>query len=179
MSIATLATLGLPFLPLSAANSACSGPITDITSNPSFTCTVGDKLYSNFSGFDELVGGTYSIIEVNPLRQDMVFAFSTTEDFETDFRIKVLPPSPNLIESVTIIPPTDPSLVNLLVSATSNPGFPTAPFVDLTLDVTFDTGTATSLKFEIRQTPAPLPLLSAGAALGFSRKLRNRIKSCS
>ena len=31
----------------------------------------------------------------------------------------------------------------------------------------------------IYQTPGPLPLLGAGAAFGFSRKLRGRIKASS
>lgn len=36
---------------------------------------------------------------------------------------------------------------------------------------------ANTIYFDVRQTPGPLPLLGAGAAFGFSRKLRCRIRS--
>lgn len=45
-----------------------------------------------------------------------------------------------------------------------------APLVDPSL---------TSLTYNITQTPGPLPILGAGAAFGFSRKLRRRIKVAS
>jgi hypothetical protein len=43
--------------------------------------------------------------------------------------------------------------------------------------INITTGAVTQYVDRINQTPGPLPILGAGAAFGFSRKLRSRIKA--
>lgn len=96
-------------------------------------------------------------------------------------------PSPVWQKSLAAVPPTTPS--PLIATATSPGGasvigiFPddvkTAPFTS-TLTVTANSVTqiqdTLTQKPHTSSVPGPLPLLGAGAAFGFSRKLRRRIK---
>jgi hypothetical protein len=74
----------------------------------------------------------------------------------------------------------------IIPSLVSDEGFPDGPdpipntYSTIYVKDSYTTGPSgqlVSINNEFRQTPGPLPILGAGAAFGFSRKLRSRIKA--
>lgn len=184
---------------------------------PGFTCTVGDKNFSDF---------TYSFTGAmgNPTPADIAVTISTTAggQFYTalfapttpgswmagtgsiGYKITVNSVSSDVISQVSgavnssipgsdytwnttasgsVAPPATCSgdeTVNSCTGIGLNPPPLALPGV-LSTDV-LNSFTATndgiqSIQNTVVQTPGPLPLLGAGAAFGFSRKLRSRIKA--
>jgi hypothetical protein len=76
---------------------------------------------------------------------------------------------------------SDPNFTILIGQTSANPGLVNIPASKQiwVKDVvtTTDGGVIPGLNNDFRQTPGPLPILGAGAAFGFSRKLRSRIKA--
>jgi hypothetical protein len=94
--------------------------------------------------------------------------------------------TPGQLESVTknIYDKQDPATRTLLGTLTSSnntattlslpPGYSSLYIEDV---INGGGGSITGVTNGFRQTPGPLPILGAGAAFGFSRKLRSRIKA--
>jgi hypothetical protein len=87
------------------------------------------------------------------------------------------------IESVTKNVYSDSSKTTLLASLTTSNISVSAPipgnYSSLYIEdlVSGNGGSVTAVTNGFYQTPGPLPILGAGAAFGFSRKLRSRIKA--
>jgi hypothetical protein len=174
--------------------------------NPGLTCTVGDKTYSDFTitGFNSLdpaqnvvnisesgVGGlqhtigmmntsgwtsavntfNYTVTVTTPgafLHQWAATAGGSIigSDWETTVAATNSSPSP--------IGPIDGAFSTAGAPSTFN-GMPLSSDFTNTFDVTTQ---FTSFDNSLTQkVPGPLPILGAGAVFGFSRKLRNRIKT--
>jgi hypothetical protein len=76
---------------------------------------------------------------------------------------------------------SDSNYTNLIGTINTNGGFVDIPpskeiWVQDQVNTT-NGGVIPGLNNDFRQTPGPLPILGAGAAFGFSRKLRSRIKA--
>ena len=189
----------------------------DIIGTPGFTCTIGDKIYSNFSysAVPNIVGPTFSGID--PSDQ---FSFSTigalglTHNLNVQSANSFMNAVVDLQYTVTrTMPPnvfasysgnitgdngTNWALritaTNALGSPSTTAGYPTLGQSATTPTRTYNPNTTTSTftnrlvadqngmgvtQFSNRlnqAVPGPLPLLGAGVALGFSRKLRRRAK---
>jgi hypothetical protein len=142
-----------------------------------YVCEIGDKKFTfgtdvdDFGGLGDVSfttsGSQYNIIFnnfgnlINP-----VTAF--------DIGVDVLNPANEVINVFRI--PTVGTPFTVIDDTLTNTPF---PYQSGTIGSTFEgTGTLTALRFEINQqpVPGPLPILGVGAAFGFSRKLRKRIK---
>jgi len=180
-----------------------------------YTCTAGDKLYSEFTilqGGTTLAGTTnFFVISDNDPSHTLsavgnygvgTYAFSykmeivgpnlATREFgsiKTGATTSIIPPPPNTwTKTLAAVPVTAPGSV---VSTETSVGgeSTTAAFADgiksavftSTLNVTGGvvTGFSDSMTQDIihNDVPGPLPILGAGMAFGFSRKLRRRVSA--
>jgi hypothetical protein len=179
---------------------------------PSFSCTIGDKLYDGFSVAGALASpdatfqweqfdtdtynlsvqglfgpGTYALTyNVSILDTEPNKSFSQLRTSATSAGIT--PPPVVWEKTLAAVPPTVPSPLIAIqtseggasVQGIFGPDVRSAAFTS-TLIVT--SNSVTQFQDTISQrtnngtsVPGPLPLLGAGAAFGFSRKLRRRIK---
>jgi len=204
-----------------AAITGCAGGTSgqalwsDILGTPNFTCTIDDKIYSNFtySSVINVSGQPTSGIDLSDQ-----FAFSTigaaglTHNLNVQSANSYMNTVVSLAYTVTRVVP--PNVFNsfsgnitgdngtswaLSIAATnggtsSTTGYPTPGQAATTPTVNYNPNTISSTftntlianqngmgvtQFANRlnqAVPGPLPLLGAGAALGFSRKLRARTK---
>lgn len=142
----------------------------DLRWSKNFTASDSCELSTYFCWYETLDGPELS------MNVDYVVA-STWGDGA--FVAKLLPSDISLVdgfrlnESANTLPGVIPSLT---VDFVSNPGYApdeTSPGFDkgfITVNLSFDTYTPA-------QTPAPLPLIGAAAAFGWSRKIRRRIST--
>ena len=181
-----------------------------------YTCTAGDKIYSEFtiieggatlnsatslfaisdndpshtlSNVGNYSVGTYAFsykIEILPA----ALPFREFGTIKTAATSSIVPPPPNTWnKTLAAVPVTAPSSV---VATEASPGgdSPTATFANgiksavftSTLQVTSGvvTGFSDSMTQDvINDVPGPLPILGAGMAFGFSRKLRRRVSAAS
>lgn len=190
---------------------------SDITGTPGFTCTIGDKIYSNFTYTSVIntTGFPVSGIDLNDQ-----FSFSTLGALGLTHNISIQSANSYMNTRVSLgytVTRTGPpnffknysgnitgdngTTWALSIAATNAPfspstttGYPALAQFATTPDVAFTSGTTTSTftnlliadqngngvtQFANRLTqevPGPLPLLGAGAAFGFSRKLRRRTR---
>lgn len=189
--------------------------LTLIDSDPGLTCTVGDKIYSNFkySGFvaSDPLQNTVNLSEsgVGGLQHTigMMNTSGWTSASNTFSYTVAIASGPNSLNkwaatgSGSIIGSSFTATVSATNSAPSpNPNMvgPTGSFSTSMTPSTFTDGTLTSdftntfnvnsdsftsfdnsiiQKAPNGSVPGPLPLLGAGAAFGFSRRIRSRIKA--
>lgn len=182
--------------------------------NNSITCTVGDKIYSNFNFTGAgWVDKAFSITQSN-LPGALSHSFGSASTYiPTDgtltysYTVTVDPASPwSIYAYATTIGSSMPTGTNGgTKSLTASPitgGSPDCPTLsgsfsstgtgswnspsclhDLAKTLNYsgvvqaDSGVVNTWSDTITQTPGPLSILGAGAALGFSRKLRSRIKA--
>jgi hypothetical protein len=208
-----------------AAVTGCAGGSTgqalwsDISGTPGFACTIGDKIYSNFSYSSVLnqYGPSFSS-GIDPTDQ---FSFSTIGPGGLIHNLNVQSLNSFINSKVTLtydvtvvgssnvlntysgnITGDNATLWAMSLAATNAaspsltqgpPVYPglnqsaTTPTLSFNPNVTSTTFTSTLLadpngagvtQFSNRLTqavPGPLPILGAGAAFGFSRKLRRRV----
>lgn len=164
-------------------------------------CQIGDKTLSDLStDVDAGVGGTvpiqmmWSENNFNPAIHTLTFqnsgglggsffnysiAVSVGPELLKDYSLNSACSAGGCAYTGKMTQSADPSFLNMSNSlGLQGPqGIPLSPFLNVS-----NTWTNTSLSIEqvtnsYTQTPGPLPILGAGAAFGFSRKLRNRIKA--
>jgi hypothetical protein len=204
----------LSFGIISPANAApCSGfyTITQLTTG-GFSCEIGDKQYSDFTGFagfDGMTSGfTFTKMGASHTFQGTGFN-APTGTYTYGFKVALFnPPSGQAFKSFVTdasgsdtggtfnytkslssdAPDTGDSMSSAPGSAGNMVNF-TTPYPDgqiapvtfaATINVTSGvlTGSTDSVNQQRNgeEVPGPLPLLGAGAAFGFSRRLRSRIK---
>lgn len=172
---------------------------------PGFQCQVGDKLFTNFSGkpvTDDLQFVLSS--ENNKHFVKVTGTFDPGSSWDLAFNVTAFGPTISEISTYAgsnFIGPMDLNLMSTLMDDTrtvmasymndgmsSDPSMP-APItpnvqslslmaalqVDSTSMASADTWTQVITQTAIPAVPGPLPILGAGAAFGFSRKLRRRI----
>jgi hypothetical protein len=190
---------------------------SDIQATPGFTCTIDDKVYSNFtyssviniagqptSGIDPFDQFSFSTIGVLGLTHNLnvqsANSYMNTKVSLAYTVTRVV--APNIFKSYSgNITGDNGTSWALAIAATNAPGSPsttagypalgqsaTTPTVNYNPNTISSTFTNTLIadqngmgvtQFSNRlnqAVPGPLPLLGAGAALGFSRKLRARTK---
>lgn len=187
--------------PAHAAN--FNGTILDIKA-PSFSATVGDKIYSNFTGFEGLAdtdnvqisdgGANHTLIVSNAAGWNPgTYAFSYSVNVIGSNKLFAYGASAT---SSIFGPPAPAGTVNLtgasgIVSKAVNAGiagpafYAPNPSSDTFMTMLIVTGgkvtafdnTLTQTFDDTARTPGPLSILGAGAAFGFSRKLRKRVKA--
>jgi len=190
---------------------------SDIQGTPNFTCTIDDKIYSNFTYSSVINVSGQPTSGIDPFDQ---FAFSTigaaglTHNLNVQSANSYMNTKVSLAYTVTrVVAPNifksysgnitgdNGTSWSLSIAATNAPGSPsttsgypalgqaaTTPTVKYNPNTISSTFTNTLIadqngmgvtQFSNRlnqAVPGPLPLLGAGAALGFSRKLRARTK---
>jgi hypothetical protein len=151
----------------SAVHACPTIPINDILSGAVTSCSVGDKTFT-FNGLDsDLAGGSLKIIANGPLYTLDFGGFSpnpVTATIAFSYTVDVISGTEKIISAgastgiiLPIFPLPDTSVELIYSNSVNNSPLPS--FTNI-----------------ITQTPGPLPILGAGAAFGFSRKLRKRIK---
>jgi hypothetical protein len=188
---------------------------SDILGTPGFTCTIEDKIYSNFTyssvinlpgqptsgidGFDQFAFSTIGALGLtHNLNVQSANSYLNTVITLSYTVTRAVPP--NIFKSFSgNITGDNGTSWALSIAATSagtssTPGYPTLGQSATTPTVNYNPNTISSTftntlianqnglgvtQFSNRlnqAVPGPLPLLGAGAALGFSRKLRARTK---
>ncbi|MFM9088637.1 MAG: hypothetical protein ACKOPT_10955 [Cyanobium sp.] len=151
----------------SAVHACPTISIDDIISGAVTSCSVGDKTF-DFNGLDaDLAGGSLTITSNGPLYTLAFGGFS-----------------PNPVTATIAFTYTVDVIVGpeKIISAGASTGTvtPTLSLPDTSAELTYsnfvNNSPLPSFTNTITQTPGPLPILGAGAAFGFSRKLRKRIK---
>lgn len=152
---------------------------------PGFTALCGDKKYDNFDGFDFNIPYTVIFSEPVPLTHLVSFTFGTapgtglvpgTYNFDYDITVTTYPAF-DIASTTTSF--TGSGQIGTITSDQSiNPAFPGGgPVYTATAEtVVGPNSNLQEWNLFVTQTPGPLPVLGAGAAFGFSRKLRKRIK---
>jgi hypothetical protein len=187
-------------LPSNAQTTCASGGLSAATliGYGSTGCSIGDAIYYDFSftGFNPSSSFGFS----NVSSTDHIFggqSLALTKPASYNYKVKIAPGSPNLFYGYI----TDSSggfgfnATNTLTAAgggtvTSSNGNLSTPYffspstpgpLAFTATITPVSGTFNSFSDTIVQeeVPGPLPLLGAGVAFGFSRKLRQRVKTSS
>lgn len=151
----------------SAVHACPTIPINDIISGAVTSCSVGDKTFT-FSGLDaDLAGGSLNITFNGPLYTLAFEGFSpspVTATIGFSFIVDVISGPEQIISA----------------EASTGTVTPTSSLPDTSVELTYSNFVNNSplptFTNTITQTPGPLPILGAGAAFGFSRKLRKRIK---
>lgn len=139
------------------------------------TITCGDK---SFYAFSDIVG------DFGPGTTATITDLGATHTLKWDFPTLTGPGM--YLGKYTVEPTGSEKIIDILDNVYTGTGtiLPnlttniTGDVWDVEADITLGTGaTLSSWTNTIQQTPGPLPILGAGAAFGFSRKLRRRIKS--
>ncbi len=208
-----------------AAVTGCAGGTTgqalwsDIAGTSGFTCTIGDKIYSNFSysstanefspaytsGIDPTDQFSFSTIGpgglIHNLNVQSLNSFINTKvtlsydvaivgsgNVLKDFSGNITGDNATLwalslaatnaaSPSLTQGPPVYPGLAQSATTPTVafNPNLTSTTFTSTLLADPNGAGVTQFSNRLTQQVPGPLPILGAGAALGFSRKLRRRV----
>lgn len=203
----TLLTISAP---AARAQGACADTSGNNVVGTGFSCIIGDKLYSNFSGsaalasseaafqWSQFAPDTYNL-SVQGLFGPGVYNLAYNVDIiggSTDvFNILrtsatsagITPPPVEWTKTLAAVPATD--ITPLIATQASSGGasvqgtfVPNVQSAAFTSTLTVTSNTVTQFQDTVSQrpngtsVPGPLPLLGAGAAFGFSRKLRRRIK---
>jgi hypothetical protein len=177
----TILSIGLTSAPAQAACGTES--LADLLNGKSVIC--GDKEFFDFGSYDFGLLNSGMSVEFSQagLSHTVTYIFDqalVTGTYLPLYKISVLSPQSiiNTTTDVTLTPGGVPALVtpSALLSQINPP--PMAQYeAVLELQIAPGTTTVTSWSQTYTQTPGPLPILGAGAAFGFSRKLRSRIKS--
>jgi hypothetical protein len=174
----TILSIGLTSAP---AQAACGTVTLASLLVPGASVICGDKEFSAFQSIDFGVPTNVEFAQTGPETYEVKYLFSSpigTGIYIPVYNVKVLD------TTKTILPPGwaftaigNPASVSSDVALTPlNPPPMASYLVDSDLSIG-GTTTVTSWSHIYTQTPGPLPILGAGAAFGFSRKLRRRIKS--
>lgn len=150
-------------------------PLSSIAPGNTFKC--GDKTYFGFGNPDFGTGNTgTAVFSFSGVDHFLKLTFNTplTDDiYKFTYNVTVDPPETivGFASDVTGVNPTLVTETHGLVGGGA-PTYSVSASLDVPLNSNVDSWTLT-----LRQTPGPLPILGVGAAFGFSRKLRNRIKA--
>lgn len=160
----TAASLAAP-----AAKACPTIDIDDILGGTPIDCAVGDKVFtfSPAGGFDaSLAGGTIEISSSGPNYELLFSGFTNPITNATIF----------FSYDAEVFTGTD-EIVGLAadIGSLTTGSLPTTA-ANLTYSLTVpQTASVLDFTHTVTQTPGPLPILGAGAAFAFSRKLRSRI----
>jgi hypothetical protein len=197
--ISLLATGGLAIASAMIAAPAHATPpcvsgllISTIVNPPStgYTCELGGITYSFNTSMTELAASPVAALNFVTTKtfQKLIFTNLSNQDliqfsYEIDSPVETILSIEQTYEPDPMVPP--PLFPPLgLTGIMTNPGLPSAPSpFPTTVEALFEpdtTGnppyaTLTSLTHTIYKTPAPLPMVGAGLAFAFTRKLRQRI----
>ncbi|MFM9089684.1 MAG: hypothetical protein ACKOPT_16420 [Cyanobium sp.] len=164
-------------------------------------CVIGDKQYGNFSFSANLLSSTgtynftntdvdhtfsgaglglltgtytysYDVVALDPTQYINIYRTDLgTSAIGGATASNQLANSVNALDSLASIPGSSPgNLVNIAQVPSGTP-------VTFTGTLTVSNGRIDTITDSLQQAPGPLPILGAGAAFGFSRKLRKRIKA--
>jgi hypothetical protein len=166
---------------------------------PSFSCTLGDKIFSNFTlpsfatlntanlrfwwDYDPINDPMNSFMRYGVISSAAAFPTSTagvTTSFKFQVDIDPLIAPINYISAASLSTPnTLPSSKTLTITpAGTLPAYPTSVSYNVSATLTGPTSNVRAYGIGITQdmVPGPLPILGAGLAFGYSRKLRNRVR---
>ncbi|MEY4353997.1 MAG: hypothetical protein RLZZ609_2238 [Cyanobacteriota bacterium] len=142
-----------------------------------FLC--GDKKYYEFSSADFDVIGSASFSQ-SPDGTVHTISFSDFTGqglplgtYTLNFKVDVTPPQMIINELSSVTSSGGSGYVDSLTLTSSPNPYEYTGVLEINDPNTF----VTNWRLEVVQTPGPLPVLGAGAAFGFSRKLRRRIKT--
>lgn len=155
----------------------CSTHLISDIINPSlypdgFTCTLGDKTFSEFNGIGDLAGGKLTFSASDNIYQLLFDDLNLTSDISFNYKVVVNDLAKSIVGLGQTFGGSATPTINDLISSESLPTSDTT----LVSTLSFPSGSVTSITQTITQTPGPLSILGAGTAFGFSRKLRRRIK---
>jgi hypothetical protein len=179
----------------------------DLVALGSTGCILGDKLYSNFSGNLSAGDFALTIQPGNQFSLQGSALGLTPGAYNYSYSVAVVAPSPDLLFAYQTNIATSNLGVNNATSTLATPNAVNSPSnSDIVnsavtpLDLVFFNANQTTTAFtgninvtdgvvdtftnrlaqitpQSNSVPGPLPILGAGAAFGFSRKLRSRIKA--
>ena len=169
---------------------------------PSFSCTIGDKIFSNFKDPSTALASLntrpsnngkprfwFSEDSAN-MTYNMFWGIASagsaipsgTYDFTFDVEVSQVSPTPVFyIDSATYTRTggTSPSISSISIAA-QNVLPPYPKLVTYTTSVTLGGGSTTTRAFKVGivqdMVPRPLPIIGASVAFGYSRKLRRRTR---
>jgi len=187
----------------SAAVCQASTPWTDaFDGGTPFPCTLGDKEFSNFSTNIPSIGTSAIELQQSPGNLwDVNANFDPAANLNVgdfyEYQVSIIPSSPPYFDQAFLAWITNPPSVNgvkkeifdVSTNTLLNPGgitvngssFSFGPNVSQirVRDTITAAGSYDNISNNFSQAdrvPGPLPLLGAGAAFGFSRRIRSRIK---
>ncbi|MFN6339567.1 MAG: hypothetical protein ACK41W_12705 [Cyanobacteriota bacterium] len=180
---AVLAAGGLAIIATLAGPSAQAAPCVSTTvdwifNNAPYICELGGTVEYTFGTdlADNLSGGTLSFMDGPTAQTIKITGLSLTNPIVGyTFGVNVLSPSFEIADATQTYTTSTPFDAVLINSVVTPGGFPISS-QNLTTSFRANGGNLTSMTMTIEKTPTPLPILGAGAALGFSRKLRRRIR---
>ena len=159
------------------ASRAADCPTVDIAAlfvvGTEYLC--GDKKYYEFTSQDFTTDGS-AVFSQSPdgTIHDLTFTDFLTPlgvgTYTVNFKVDVLS-SQMIVSETSSVLPSGSGSSSLTLTSSPNP----YEFTGV-LEVTDPMSMVSDWQLTITQTPGPLPILGAGAAFGFSRKLRRRIK---
>jgi hypothetical protein len=148
------------------------------TGSSFFTFTNSSDLEHTFSGSGlQLLAGTYTYTyKVTALNPAQPIAMYTT-DFAGSPVMSNLDAVKNLGNNINSSDSIATYVANVSTSGNTVTLTPAAPAVIFDNTLTVTNGRIDVITDSLVQAPGPLPILGAGAAFGFSRKIRRRIKA--
>lgn len=155
-------------------------PISDLSTS-GFEITCGDKKFFDFGSISFGVAtGTVDFLDKGSLHE-LVFKFDTPGlgigTFGLNYSAEVLSSEDIIALNTTNFATGNPVTVISTLESIPVPGSNAGTYaLNSSIEVSGDEPSVTEWTHQITQTPGPLPILGAGAAFGFSRKLRKRIK---
>jgi hypothetical protein len=188
-------------LPSNAQTTCASGGLSAATliGYGSIGCSIGDAIYYDFSftGFHHTSFGFSNVSSVDHIFGGHSLALTTPASY--NYKVKIAPGFPSLFYGYLADSSGDFGFnaTYALTAAgggtvTSSNGNLSSPYIfyPSTPGPLAFTGTITpavgafhsfsnTIVLEVPEVPGPLPLLGAGVAFGFSRKLRQRVKASS
>lgn len=172
------------------AHAACPTSISFSSLTPSYVATCGELEFYDFQGISFARPGTVDFLTSGSTTQSLVFNFDPPglpdsggipDTFAYKVRVLSFPANYLVSASPTLVGSASPTSFADLTS----PQFGTAVSI-YQMNAEIEVVAAPTTTQTISQlthtytkafVPAPLPILGAGAAFGFTRKLRKRIKS--
>lgn len=166
---------------------------------PSFSCTLGDKIFSNFTmpsfatlntanlrfwwDYDPINDPMNSFMRYGVISSAAAFptsAAGVTTSFKFQVDVDPLLAPINYISAASLSTPNTlpPSKTLTITPAGTLPAYPTSVSYNVSATLTGPTSNVRAYSVAITQdmVPGPLPILGAGLAFGYSRKLRNRVR---
>jgi len=168
--------------PASAAPPCVNGlSISTIISSSPYECTLGSITYIFDNSLNELNNPNAKInFFTSDLKQEIRFESLSYNGF-VSFGYDLITPNDSIESIDQSYTPATPAAINSILDINSVlPADPSDTPYTMYSELQLAPGTTlTSLTHTINKTPAPLPVLGAGMAFTFSRRLRRRIARAS